>query len=883
MGIAAAIKRLLGRPPAPPAPPQERSEYEALFRARYESFQRLLAANNEALDRMAALEAALRGERHFGMYFVRATVTAILAKVYAMVGHLQDLAPGRYDELTARFQAIAEAIRQGLAPQVAVTTEALVLDLDELHAGLIQDVGAKMAHLGELRRLGLPVPDGFAITAAACQAFFRHQGLGEDIACLVQSHAMAGALFDTDSNAPTPAFSILELCARIQTKILEAPVPDEVRHAIADGYQRLAQRHGSAPRVALRSSAVGEDAAGASFAGQHRSLLNLSADSLADAYKEILASKYSPHATVYRHRKGIREDEVFMAVGCLTMMGAVAGGVAYSVSPVDPGDRRVHITAALGAAKGVVDGSVPVDHYFVARSEPLRLETATIAAKSWRIVQAEAEGVRREAVDPDVADQPCLTEAQALELARMVLAIEAHYGTPQDVEWVLTPQGALTILQARPLEVRAPDLRAEAPAAAPAVSIPPLIRAGQTACPGVGCGPVHILRNNVDMLTVPTGAVLVCTDALPKWAAVLPQAGAVVSERGSTAGHLGTVAREFGIPALFGVPEATSLLRPGQEVTVDTVQGAIYPGRIEALLGHCPAPPPLAGSPVYRTLERVAASIVPLTLTDPDSPRFQARHCATLHDITRFCHEKAVAEMFAFGRDHGFAPRASKQLKTAVPMQWWVLNLDDGFTHEVPGRYVDLASIASTPMLALWRGITAFPWEGPPSLDGRGFLAVLFQSSTNPNLEPGAASQYAAKNYFVIARHFCSMQCRFGYHFTSVETMAGPRPRENYIRFQFKGGAADEARRARRAQLVGELLEAFHFQVQVRGDSLAARMDDCEAAFIEKHLELLGHLIMHTRQLDMVMAQEELVAAYRSRLLAQMRWLYDQPLPPGRP
>jgi pyruvate,water dikinase len=109
--------------------------------------------------------------------------------------------------------------------------------------------------------------------------------------------------------------------------------------------------------------------------------------------------------------------------------------------------------------------------------------------------------------------------------------------------------------------------------------------------------------------------------------------------------------------------------------------------------------------------------------------------------------------------------------------------------------------------------------------------------------------------------------------------MAGPRPRENYIRFQFKGGAADETRRARRARLVAELLDAFHFQTQVRGDNLAARMDDCEAAFIEKHLELLGHLIMHTRQLDMIMAQEDLVAAYRERLLAQMRWLYEQPLP----
>jgi pyruvate,water dikinase len=877
MGIIRAIQSLLSRTP-PPLPAADAEDQEAIFRARYENFQRLLAANNASLDLMAALEAALHGERHFGMYFLRSTVTALLTKVYSMVERLRALAPERYPDLPPAFHAVAEEIRTRLAPRKVVGTSALVLDLHELSAAMADDVGAKMAHLGELRRLSIPVPDGFAITAAACQTFFRHNGLGEEIACMVQSHAMGGALFDVEATSETPAFSILDICTRIQAKILDAPVPEEVQQAIFDGYARLKARLGYAPRVALRSSAVGEDAAGASFAGQHRSLLNLTEESLLDAYKEILASKYSPHATVYRHRKGIREDEVFMAVGCLVMVDAAAGGVAYSRSPVDPHNTHVHITAALGAAKGVVDGSAPTDQYQVTREDPPRLAVRDIAEKSWRIVQAATEGVRREAVEESARTRPCLTDSQAIELARMVLFLEDHYGTAQDVEWVLTPTNELVVLQARPLEIRAEATQPDTVAPA-AITTPARICGGQTVSPGAGCGPVHILRNNVDMLTVPQGAVLVCADALPKWAAVLPQASAVVSERGSTAGHLGTVAREFRIPALFGVPEATALLAPGEIVTVDASTTCIYPGRVEALLAQKPAPPPLAGSPVYQTLERLAEVILPLTLTDPDSPRFRAKNCTTLHDITRFCHEKAVTEMFAFGRDHPFSPRASKQLKTVVPMQWWVLNLDDGFTREVTGRYVDLASIASIPMLALWRGIVAFPWEGPPSLDGRGFMSVLFQSATNPNLEPGAASQYATKNYFVIARHFCSMQCRFGYHFTSVETMAGPRPRENYIRFQFKGGAADETRRARRARLVAELLDAFHFQTQVRGDNLAARMDDCDAAFIEKHLELLGHLIMHTRQLDMIMAQEDLVAAYRERLLSQMRWLYEQPLP----
>ena len=101
--------------------------------------------------------------------------------------------------------------------------------------------------------------------------------------------------------------------------------------------------------------------------------------------------------------------------------------------------------------------------------------------------------------------------------------------------------------------------------------------------------------------------------------------------------------------------------------------------------------------------------------------------------------------MFSFGRDHNFS-RSSKQLKTIIPMQWWIINLDDGFIKETGGKTVPLDNIASIPMLAIWRGIVAFPWEGPPSLDGKGFLSVLFQSATNTNLEPAMASSYVLRS-----------------------------------------------------------------------------------------------------------------------------------------
>jgi len=223
--------------------------------------------------------------------------------------------------------------------------------------------------------------------------------------------------------------------------------------------------------------------------------------------------------------------------------------------------------------------------------------------------------------------------------------------------------------------------------------------------------------------------------------------------------------------------------------------------------------------------------------------------------------------MFAFGRDHAFSPRSSKQLKSRVPMQWWLLNLDDGFKKEVPGKYVTLAEIASIPMLAVWRGVVAIPWEGPPGVDGQGFMSVLLQATSNPQLDPAMASNFADRNYFMISKNFCNLQSRFGFHFTTIEALVSDRARENSIRFRFKGGAADHVRRIRRAEFIAEILEQYEFQTSVRDDALLARLDDRPQEVMEERLTILGYLLMHTRQLDMIMAREDVVAGYREKLL----------------
>jgi pyruvate,water dikinase len=364
---------------------------------------------------------------------------------------------------------------------------------------------------------------------------------------------------------------------------------------------------------------------------------------------------------------------------------------------------------------------------------------------------------------------------------------------------------------------------------------------------------------------MPDDAVLVLSHPDPRWAALFDRAAAVVSERGGIAGHLATVAREYGVPALFGVGSLEVLTRDSK-VTVDASGLAIHPGLREGLSERGTAHSLMAGSPIQAVLAKALELIAPLTLLDPSSREFSATNVRTLHDITRFCHEKAVREMFAFGSENSFPRYAAKQLHHNVPMQWWVLDLDDGFTDDVAGKYVRLEQIACTPMHALWDGMVAIPWDGPPAVSGSGFASVLFEATRNPALSTPFKKPYANRNYFMVSSNFMNLQSRFGFHFSTVETLAGERDDENYLIFSLKGGAADSSRREGRARFIAELLDEHGFHLTVIEDTVTARVSALPQDDVLDLIRIVGYLLMHTRQLDMVMGDRRSVEHYRSKL-----------------
>ncbi len=850
-GLLGKFKKIFSRAPAP-----SMDELRAVFKRRYQAFKMLLAANNTALQLMSDMESATYGNYSFGMAFIRSHCTAICVNVFAMIKYLGELAGEKYQKLETVFAEIKEDIDHTLSIKAPPPLTETVLDLAQTNKEMADAVGSKMANLGELvsRVEGVPVPAGFVITAAGYEKFLAHNNLQEEINRRLQT-------LEAEEMA-----DLYRLSSEIQMNIINSEVPEDLAAAITAAYHRLAAQAGRDVRVSLRSSAIGEDSVNTSFAGQYRSELNISPEDLLPVYKEIVASKYALTAITYRLHKGIRDEDVAMCVGCMQMVDAAAGGVMYSRDPMDIRSDAIYINAVHGLAKTVVDGSATPDLLVISRKEPLSIIKKEIADKEHKFICLPEEGVCRE-VTNEYSNQAAISDEQALDLARYALRLEEHFQGPQDIEWSIDQAGRIYILQSRPLQQMTVTAREERVLTSE-ITNPIILRGGEMASPGVAAGPAYLVANNLDLLQFPEGAVLVTAFPHPNWAPVLSRSVALITDRGGITGHLANVSREFHLPALFNTGEATKKIKNGDIITVDAEGHTVYEGRVESLLALGGRQDKLmVGTPVYETLKEVMARITPLNLTNPDGPDFRIKNCRTLHDITRYVHEVSVKELFDYEKNKALSKHFIKRLVAEVPMQWFVLDLEDGFKEDTPGREIHLANIASEPMLALWEGITAVKWEGPPPIDAGGFMSIIGQAATNRNLDVTGPSVFGNINYFMISKNFCNLTSRFGFHFSTVEALVGDNPHENYLRFAFKGGAADYPRRLARARLVQEVLEKYDFKVDIKEDSVFARMDIGPKDYMLTRLRILGYLSVHTRQLDMVMANEDQAGHYHYKIL----------------
>lgn len=319
-------------------------------------------------------------------------------------------------------------------------------------------VGGKGWNLGRLSHFGFRIPRGCVIDVTAYWAFLAQNDLTAPIQALADVPAEEIA---TDS--VIPALDV------IRDQILAGALPSdlltEVRAALtAAGVPETAG-------LAVRSSATAEDSAGASFAGIHRSFLNILDDnSLADAIRGCYASLWTPTAVAYRRKMGLTDQQVGGALVVQELITSLYAGVAFSADPVTGRRDRVVVNASYGLGESVVSGSVEADEYHlhIDHTGPVRIVGGRIGLKHEAVRPSIDGGTVVEEIGYADRAEPVLSKPQLEELTRVVRRIQDTLGDgdqPQDVEWCYDGW-ALTVTQARPItalpEATFPELAGQA-------------------------------------------------------------------------------------------------------------------------------------------------------------------------------------------------------------------------------------------------------------------------------------------------------------------------------------------------------------------------------------------------------------------------------------
>ncbi|MDP3182066.1 MAG: PEP/pyruvate-binding domain-containing protein [Desulfobaccales bacterium] len=820
---------------------KEAEDGQVSLREKFNHFRRLLESNNQALEIMADMEEKLSGEFLFDTGYLYTQAEQLGNHVCRMVSELNLLTQDRYGELAPLCRRLQEEIQRELAATPAIPVTPYILPLDALTREMSASVGGKMANLGEIRnRLGLPVPDGFAVSATAYQRFLEASGLAQEL----EARLAQARIDDLES--------LEAISQELQALVRQAPLPADLEEALAQAGQTLAGRG-----LAVRSSAVGEDT-DFSFAGQFATLLNVDAAQLPEHYKEIVASKFTSRAIFYWKYQHFTLNELPMAVGCLSMVPSRASGVMFSVDPHAPQADTVMITAVWGLGKYAVDGTISPDLYVVDRGKGHAVKQRRVAAKPVALACSPQGGVTALTLPDEQAQSPCLTEAQVKHLAALALRLEKHFGRPQDIEWAVDESGKIFILQSRPLRVSAPAFGAvhREPPAEPAV--PPLLTYGIRAVGGAAVGRVHLLGPDEEVADIPPGAVVVARQPSARLVLVMDRISAILTEVGSPTDHMSILAREFRVPTLVEVGGATKVLHSGQLVTVDADAARVYPGMVTELLARTPpADENLRNCPVFQKLRSILKLATPLSLLDPESPDFQAAQCRTLHDISRFCHEKSMDAMFSLDIDDAVRSPNVSRLVTDLPLNLFVLDLGGGL--KVAGRpQVTEEDIVSRPFKALLRGFhhPSVSWAGQVAPDLKGFISVF--ANTMYDLGKGERG-LGGKSFAIITDCYLNFNSRLGYHFGLVDAFISEEKNDNYISFQFKGGAASIDRRERRARLLRHILNDLGFKAQVKGDLVHGRLVKYSLFETEETLEMVGLLIAFCRQLDLALSSETIM------------------------
>ena len=408
----------------------------------------------------------------------------------------------------------------------------LVVPLAAAEASDAARFGTKAANLAVLARAGLPTPGGFAVDARAYRMQLAALGL----------EATAREVFAAEDRARA------RRCALdMKLGLMESAIAPGVLAPL------LAAR-----RAVVRSSALVEDGAGSSFAGQFESFLDLqSEEEFLVAVRACWAALWSTRALRYMATRDLDPADTAMALIVQPLVAArVSGG---GLSRTAEGEMVINAAPGLGSA--IAQGEVAPERYVLDRGGLLK-EFAL-----GRRYHGVACVHGRKALSRSLAGTRCLDAEQIEELGLLMRKSEDVVGGPVEIEWAADDRG-IVLLQARPLRIAEAQIPDQ-------IWLQGARLDGHPSGIGWGEGRARVVNCECELERIAPGDVLVTTVAGPALGPVLAHVAGVVAELGGSTSHLASLARERGVPMVLGVPDATRRIPDGATVAVDGVAGVV--------------------------------------------------------------------------------------------------------------------------------------------------------------------------------------------------------------------------------------------------------------------------------------------------------------------
>jgi len=437
-----------------------------------------------------------------------------------------------------------------------------ILWFKEISHDDINVAGGKGANLGEMYSIKIPVPNGFVVTSSVYFKFIEENNLKKKLQDILKT---------TDIDQPD---QLQSASIKIKKIIKSGKISHQTAINVMTAYKKLSDMGGlKEASVAVRSSATAEDLPDASFAGQQETFLNVVGEAnVLNRVRDCWASLFTPRAIFYREKKKFDHFKVGIAVPVQKMINSEISGICFTVNPVTNEKNQIIVETIWGLGEYIVQGEITPDQHIIDKND-WKVISYNKTFQDIQLVKSENE-TKKSSVPKSKQNKPKISNATAIQVAKIAQRLHNHYGKPQDIEFALD-KGKIYIVQTRPITTiisnqktldnqnkidKKPDLQ------------------GEPASPGTASGVVVIVNNPKQIDRVKEGQILVTTMTTPDFVPAMKKAKGIVTDKGGQTSHAAIVSRELGVPCVVGTKTATKMFKEGDLITLNGTTGEVWKG-----------------------------------------------------------------------------------------------------------------------------------------------------------------------------------------------------------------------------------------------------------------------------------------------------------------